>query len=73
VCVTGAEEELVPYIKASEHIRAAITILDMAGAPADVAAHLDLAAERLVQLAGVHWTSTDPANDDPNPEIMRSG
>lgn len=67
------DEEVVPFIKASEHVRAAITILDSAGAPSDIAAHLDLAAERLAQLAGDRQTSTESANDDPDPQILSSG
>ena len=71
--VSTGDEGITSFIQASKHVRAAITILDGIGAPADIAAHLDLAVERLIQLTGGRWSSADGIDDDPNPAIAHSG
>jgi hypothetical protein len=63
VSVRG-EEEKARLLKASEYVRSAITILDTAGAPEDIAAHLDLAAERIRDLMGDHSRRSNGSDDD---------
>jgi hypothetical protein len=70
--VTGGEDERIPLIRASEHVKTAIQILDKAGAPDDIAAHLDLAIERLLALTGRPSAGLEGANDDPDPDIAQS-
>ncbi len=68
VSVSTGDDGIVSFIQASKHVRAAINILDRAGAPADIAAHLDLAVERLGQLTGSRWS--DGFDEDPNPAAV---
>jgi hypothetical protein len=70
--VTASEDERIRLLQAAEHVRAAIHILDKVGAPHDIAAHLDLAAERLVEVTGDGSPSTDGVNDDPEPRMAQT-
>ena len=70
--VLMGDEGRIGLLQASEHVRTAISILDKLGAPADIAAHLDLAAERILDLTGERSQRVDGANDDLDPPMASS-
>ncbi len=54
------------FSEALEHVRAAIAILDSVEAPAQIAAHLDLALCQLVELVGSGSRVSARLNSDPD-------
>ena len=63
------DEASVPeqaYGEALEHVRAAIAILDSIEAPAQIAAHLDLALCQLVEMLGLGTRVDARLNSDPD-------
>jgi hypothetical protein len=54
------------FQRAAERVRQAIELLDSAGAPSDIAAHLDLALSRIENLAGLPATGQDAFADSAN-------
>jgi hypothetical protein len=54
------------FSEALEHVRAAIAILDSVEAPAQIAAHLDLALCQLLELVGAGTRANARLNSDPD-------
>jgi hypothetical protein len=59
--------------QAAELIRQAIQLLDAAGAPGDIAAHLDLAATRIDELAGAEAVNHGSTLQSPKSDAAQAG